>query len=187
MKPLPRHRDAGYTIIELIVIMVILAVLAAIAAPSWLVFLNRQRLNNAQAEVVTAIRETQSKAKQQKREWQVCIQDDTTLGKVRWFVRPVPSTGGNCSNGTPGPWNNLIESDANKIKIDTANSRLDNGYYSVTFQYNGWVVDPAYTGSSDVNKITFLPRTQTSGTRRCVFVATLLGAVRTANDGDCTQ
>lgn len=186
MKPLLRSSNAGFTLIELIVVMVMAAVLAAIAAPSWLAFLNKQRLNTAQAEAVSAMREAQAKAKQQKRAWEVCFQDDATVG-VRWFVRPVPGGVSNCATN-PGPWNNMIGSDSNKIAIDTGNSTLNGGYHRVAFQYNGWVdVPPPTNIDAEIGKITLITRNQTGGSRRCVYVATLLGAIRTGSDTECNN
>jgi type II secretory pathway pseudopilin PulG len=178
---------AGYTLIELIVIMVIVGIFAAIAAPSWLGFLNRQRLSTAQGEAVTAIREAQAKAKQQRRTWAVCFQDTGTV--VRWAVSPRLNTAWNCS--LAGGWQNLTRSDANKIAIDTANSfspttlATPAGFYTVEFDEKGWAARSQTDSSKDLGKITFRLRNQTGGSKRCVYVATLLGSVRTANDTDC--
>ena len=190
MKPHSNNKSvAGYTLIELIVIMVIVAILASIAAPGWLGFLNRQRLNVAQSEAISAIREAQANAKKQKRTWVACFQDNGTI--VRWAVNPLPTNnpGWNCSNA--GNWQNLTGSDANKIAIDPAlsfsppDAPAGSGYYSVQFNEKGWAARSWTDNSQDLGKITFSIRNGGGGSRRCVFVATLLGSVRTATNNEC--
>ncbi|MGA9381302.1 MAG: prepilin-type N-terminal cleavage/methylation domain-containing protein [Phormidium sp.] len=185
MKRIRKQQEAGFTLIEMIVVVVLVAILATIATPSFLTFLTRQRLSDAQAEAMSAIREAQAKAKQQKRFWEVCVKDDNA--KVAWFTRPVPQNNPDCSTN-PGYWNNLIGPDADKIQIDVSNSSLTNGYYNVKFKPNGWVDDQTQTDpTADVKKITFQLRNQGGGSKRCVYVATLLGAVRTASNDDCKK
>lgn len=182
MKPFSRHSVAGYTLIELVVIVVIVGTLAAIAAPSWLVFLNRQRLTTAQSEAVTAMREAQANAKRQKRNWEVCFKDDST--KVTWTVRATPNSNPplDCSTNA-GVWKELTDSDAQKIRLDPVSTNR-----GVRFQSNGWVdpqtprpADP----DADITRVTLMLRNQSGGSKRCVFVATMLGAIRTGNDNEC--
>lgn len=183
MKRINKQQEAGFTLMEMVVVVVIVAILATIAAPNFLAMLNRQRLSDAQAEAMSAVREAQAKARQEKRPWQACFRDTGT--EVRWFVSPVNSQTADVCN-TPGVWNNLIGADSKIIQIDPASS-LENGFYRVRFESNGWVdrsmapADP----SQDVRKIIFKIRNQNSGSKRCVYVATLLGAVRTASNNDC--
>lgn len=185
MKRINKQQEAGFTLMEMVVVVVIVSILATIAAPNFLAMLNRQRLSDAQAEAMSVVREAQSKARQQKRPWQACFRDNGT--EVRWFVSPVSSVNSLADVcNTPGVWNNLIGADSKIIQIDPASS-LDNGFYRVRFESNGWVnrdmapADP----SQDVRKVIFKIRNQNSGSKRCVYIATLLGAVRTASDNDC--
>lgn len=55
---------AGFTLLELITIILIVSVLFAIMAPGWAAFMNVQRLNAAQESVLQAMRDAQSRAKQ---------------------------------------------------------------------------------------------------------------------------
>jgi prepilin-type N-terminal cleavage/methylation domain-containing protein len=194
MNPSTKQKDKGFTIIELLVIMVIVGILAAIVAPGWLGFLNRQRLSAAQTQTTTVIREAQSRAKQQKKGWEVCIQDDAATNRVRWYVRPTPTAQGVSCASNPGPWQNLAGADSDKIAIDTGMSTgAVNGFYRIGFRESGWVEPPpagaAAAPTDDIVKIVYAPRinrqAQTGGSRRCVAVATLLGALRTANDDEC--
>jgi Tfp pilus assembly protein FimT len=52
----------------LIVIVLILGILSAIAAPSWLAFINRQRVRTVNDRVFQSLRLAQSEAKRSKRD-----------------------------------------------------------------------------------------------------------------------
>lgn len=174
----------GYTFVELLVIVVIVGILSAIAAPSWLAFLTRVRLNAAQAQTLSAMREAQAAAKREKRVWEACFWQNATEQKVQWSAHPVPASGGGiCANAQ---WQNLIESDADQIAIATsgiARSTLfnRNNIYRVQFGHKGRV-------NGQLGKITFIAANQPNqnqGSKRCVVVSTLLGAIRTAGNNEC--
>ncbi len=50
-RPLPRRRNRGYTLVELMVIVAVLGILAAIAVPSFLFVLRRERVNALAFEI----------------------------------------------------------------------------------------------------------------------------------------
>lgn len=167
----------GYTLLEVVIIVVVIGILSAIAAPSWLAFLTRLRLNAAQAEALAVMREAQAGAKRQKRVWEACFQQNNTENKVQWSVHPFKEDGEICENAT---WQNLIGSDANKIAIDSNGSTLynKNNIYRLQFNHKGWV-------NGQLGKITFMPPNQPNGSKRCVYASTLLGAMRTAQNREC--
>jgi prepilin-type N-terminal cleavage/methylation domain-containing protein len=183
----PRYKQAaGFTMIELLVVIVVVAILSAIAAPSWLGFLTRQRLNAAQAEAIGALREAQTNAKREKRVWQACFRDDGT--KVTWAVRPRPIIAGQdgCNNISPGLWQSITQSDADTLAIEgslsNSNMQQPSGYYRVEFQDKGLLNKNQPTGT-----ITFRSRREQNGSKRCVVVETILGAVRAGNDSECKR
>lgn len=167
----------GYTLLEIVIIVLIVGILSAIAAPSWLGFLARLRLNAARSQALSIMRDAQASAKREKRVWQASFRN--TNSGVQWSVHP---------ENAPEPnriWNNLIGENADKIEIDQSYSTLrrSNQIYYVQFQHKGWL-DGVLTG-----RITFVARGVggENATRRCVFVSTILGALRTDENRGCQR
>ncbi len=176
MKP-RSNSAAGFTLIEMLVVIVIIATLSAIAAPGWFAFLNRQRLNAAQAEAITAIRD-------------VCFLDDGN--NVKWQATPVIQTPSNpdpvTCTPTSGGWKNIIESGSREIALADVSP---NQVVKVRFLYNG-SVDPLALNNSNrtenLARFTFVnrgQRNQSNSAKQCVYVATLLGTLRAASDNEC--
>lgn len=162
--------NQGYTLLEVLVIVMVTGILAAIMAPSWLYLLNSLRLNTAQAEALSVMRQAQANARREKRIWQANFRDMN--GRVQWSLNPEGQPEANRR------WNNLVGEDANKISILHSTLRNQRGVYSVEFKPNYWV-------NGQLGRITFVSRGTTSGARRCIFVSTLLGNLRTARDRGC--
>lgn len=167
--------NLGYTLLELLVIVVVIGVLAAIMTPSWFSLLNHLRLNAAQAETLSIMRQAQANARREKRIWQANFRDNN--GRVQWSLNSESQPEASWT------WNSLISEDANKITILHSTLKNHNGVYSVQFKPNYWV-------NGQLGRITFVSRrTRTTNTardpKRCVFVSTLIGALRTASDKDC--
>ena len=76
---------SGFTLIEVLVTIVIVGILSAIAAPSWLGFVARQRLNKANDTVLAALQEAQRQAKKNKRSYNVSIRLDKALTKFHKY------------------------------------------------------------------------------------------------------
>lgn len=199
MKPASRQSTAGYTMIEIIVVVVIIGILSAIVGPSWLGFLTRQRLSSAQGQALTVMRDAQVNAKRDKRIWEVCFRQNSDNNSVQYSVHPMRTGGAaDCANAS---WQNLT-GEANKIGILPQGAALP---YKVQFDYTGLIVDnqrvpnsnrlaPVPTlpdGSTEIGRITFASRSgnalNTAGSRRCIYVSTLIGAMRTAQDDNCTN
>jgi prepilin-type N-terminal cleavage/methylation domain-containing protein len=205
MKPLSKPSVVGYTIIELLVVMVIIAILSAIVAPSWLAFLNRQRLGTAQSQVLTVIRDAQVNARRDKRNWEVCFREDPLSGGttvVQYSVHPIPA--GAAADCAGASWQKLI-GEADKIGIMPQGGTLP---YKIQFDYSGLVrtapqcsAGPNCTrlptpptlpdGSQEIGRITFASKNRntlnTGGSKRCIYVSTMIGAIRTAQDNDCVN
>ena len=177
--------NSGFTLVETLIVVVTLGILAAIAAPSWLTFVNTRRLNVAQDEVYRSMRQAQSQAKKQKLTWQVSFRQQNNI--VQWAVHQakteqfIPETV--ISNDKL--WNNL---DSN-IRIDsetTLRKQSVSGAWRVIFNYQGCPVynvgdECINTSLQALGQITlYIPNS--GKTRRCIYVSTILGAMRTGKE-----
>ncbi|MGI0496195.1 pilus assembly FimT family protein [Limnospira platensis] len=57
-----KNNQSGFTIIEMLVVALMVGILSAIAAPTWLMFANRQKVRTVNDRVYNAIQEAQSQA-----------------------------------------------------------------------------------------------------------------------------
>ncbi|RUR80825.1 GspH/FimT family pseudopilin [Chlorogloeopsis fritschii PCC 9212] len=158
------HNHSGFTLLELLAVILVIGILCAIAVPSWLSFMHTRRLNVAQNEVYRAMRQAQSEAKKEKLTWQASFRDNN--GIVQWAVHPASVNPANAN------WNNL---DSN-IRLDGETTlQQSGGVKRIRFDYMGSVDKPP------LGRIT-LSSQHGGKAKRCVFVSTILGAMRTAKE-----
>lgn len=172
----------GFTLIEMLITVFMIGILSAIVAPSWIGFVDARRLNTAQDEVYRAMREAQSNAKRDKITWQASFREDDSI--VQWAIHPASKT----PNEFIPPnviWNNLhqsiqvykVKNDKNKCETSLeANTQScpTNSPWRVQFDYKG-------QPGNNFGQITLISKNG-SKTQRCVYVATILGAMRTGKD-----
>lgn len=157
-RPALPDSTAGYTLVELLVVVIIVAVLAAIAAPSWLAYATRQRMNAVESDLVQVLKQAQETAISQRRT--VTVQIDEAAGI------PTVSVNGAIQELGPG------ELRPGMITLD-ATASTD----TVAFDYQGTARG---NNSSDIPFVVdILP--SIGNTQNCVAVATLLGNIKTAN------
>ncbi|NJK67482.1 MAG: transcriptional regulator [Microcoleus sp. SU_5_3] len=188
-----RKGDAGFTLLELVVIVVLLGTLASIAAPGWLGFINRQRVRTVNDRVFQSLRAAQSEAKRSKRD--IIVRFDTSAQPPTATIEiktdtppPTPVT----------PLQTLTFNGGGEIKPGqvalTTNAPATYGSTNVTansivFNYQGNVSelppDPDPANPNNPGKFAVTVSPVGGGTKQCVIVDTLIGGMRTGEGDDC--
>ena len=178
VKSEPHRSEAGFTLIEGMVVVIIIGVLMAILAPSWVAFNNRQRLNTANDQVLQAIRAAQAEAKRTHSNRQVRF--DNNNDSPRYAILPAPF-GGAVTN-----WQSLGGGD---VKPGTLRLTTSGGNF-IAFNADGIVATQAQVagnptvGEDQPFRITIALKNSLN-TKRCNKVRTLLGAVTQASNAQC--
>ncbi|MBD2308764.1 type II secretion system protein [Chroococcidiopsis sp. FACHB-1243] len=167
----------GFTLIETLLVTVIIGILAAIMVPSWVAFINTRQLNAAQEKLYLALREAQNNAKRDKVTWQVSFRENNST--VQWAVHPASATVASLSWQKLEPVIRIVDTTINSSDPDVTTFKYDSTNSLWKTQFN-------YKGNGQIGKITLATRNGGQA-KRCVFVSTLLGAMRTAQDGDCVN
>ncbi|WAL61107.1 pilus assembly FimT family protein [Thermocoleostomius sinensis] len=158
-----QNSDRGFTLIELLTVVVLVGILAAIAALGWRSFWHQRLLAAAQDEVFQTLRQAQAQAQWTQSNWQANFQQ--VHGVVRWSIHPVTASPNDIQ------WQTL---DA-KIQITEPTTLPQlNQMYRVEFNARGHV-------SSLLGHLTLTVK-DGGPAKRCVFVSTLLGAMRKTNN-----
>ncbi|AUB38924.1 Type II secretory pathway, pseudopilin PulG [Nostoc flagelliforme CCNUN1] len=196
------HKDAGFSLIELIVVILLVGILSAIAAPGWVAFVNRQKVNKANDAVLAALQEAQRQAKNKKLSYSVSFQKNTTTQKVEVAIY---RTDAGISTWKPLGADVDVSSDklllgANLSSENTVNSTNSAVQYppsstptKITFDYMGALPTANFgTGTEPpgLKIVVAVPSsansTSASSLKRCVIVKTLLGSMLTAKDNECS-
>ncbi|MFQ4144068.1 type II secretion system protein [Chlorogloeopsis sp. ULAP02] len=201
------QNDAGFSMIEVVVVFLIIGILSAIIAPSWLAFVNRQKLNKANDAALAALQQAQTEAKKKKLSYSVSFQKNTTTQSVEVAIYPTKrGDGSNLPTNQINTWQPLgtgLGIDSKQLLLgtnlngeNTAGSSVS--YTStpkITFDYMGSIPNANFgsipTGATEPPglKILFTSpignSTSPNNVKRCVIIKTLLGTMITAKDGQC--
>jgi len=164
----------------LLVIVLVLGILSAIAAPSWLAFINRQRVRTVNDRVFQTLRSAQSEAKRSKRDIIITFNPTTATDPPTAIINTAPAQN--------PPLQTVTFNGGGEIKPGTIALTVNRPAgatpppNSIVFDYQGNVT----TGTTPF-VVTVAPANSTpnSSARQCARVETLLGGMRTAEGNDC--
>jgi type II secretory pathway pseudopilin PulG len=167
------NTQLGFTVTEILVVAVLLGLVAVLAVPGWLHFTKQQRLKSANQMALAALRKAQAEAIRTKEDWNVGFRE--LNNRIEVAVYPAhqdPDTPGDLAalNWTLLP---------NHVVIDPAST-----FYERTKQKLHWTQFDDQ-GHARLGRIVF--KDAGSNQYRCVFVSTLLGAMRTTEGKDCLK
>jgi prepilin-type N-terminal cleavage/methylation domain-containing protein len=193
-KQSPSESNSGFTLIELIVVIIIIGVLSAIAAPGWLGFLNRQRVNAVNDAALNALREAQREAKRTKLSYSVSFKTENQVPKMVVHRADVAA-----ATIPLNEWKKLGENqDIQRgqillyTNINTPNKVGSVNYApttakTITFNYQGILPPDADIGLTVAVATANNGYTTPIGNKRCVKVTTLLGAIQAETDDKCPR
>ncbi len=174
-----RHtKSLGFTLIEVLVVVVFAGILTAIAAPSWLGFVNNQRINSSQTKIFQAIKSAQSEAKVRS--------DNSDIGRTK-ITFTFPNSSGKSTfkleNVRANSGKEQSLEDGVIISSVTFNGASQSSPTLIQFDSRGFVYDPSTTQIPICVTLSFSGNTQK---KSWVKIQTLLGAVSTGKDSACT-
>jgi prepilin-type N-terminal cleavage/methylation domain-containing protein len=179
-----RKGDAGFTILELLVVVIMLGILASIAAPGWLGFINRQRVRTVNDRVFQSLRLAQSEAKRNKRDVRITFNLIDPIAKIPTVTFDPPlATGGSTQQLNAGG-----EIKPGTIELVTnATVAVDTGVppHSIVFDYQGNIKKLPPSPPNPNGQFAVIVSVPGGGAKQCVFVETLIGGMRTAEGNDC--
>ena len=171
--------NAGFSLIELLVVILMAGVLAAIAAPTWQTFTTRQRIKSVNTQILQAIKTTQAEAKRNQSDYVLEFKRDGDPLKYSIY-----------KNGTADPPKQSLSLDGaikeNMLKIySQADGTARN---TIPFKPDGTVdkdeIKIKDTGkNTDGFSVVVYPK-DSPKSRNCIIVQTILGATRTAEGTD---
>ncbi|MEA5466011.1 pilus assembly FimT family protein [Leptothoe sp. PORK10 BA2] len=159
---------AGFSLLEMLVVIIMVGILGAMAAPGWLGYMNRQRVNRARSDLAQIIQTAQSDA-QQKNVTRV-IRFSGAAG-----VSADPILQVNSTTGVTTGLERSVGGEQNGSITLTANAQ------EFIFNYKG---EATPANPADFPYIVSVA-SELSQTPKCIIVATILGGIVQADGDEC--
>jgi len=126
VKPRLRPGPAGVTLVELLVVVALLVIIIAVTAPSFRQMIDKQRVVNLNAQVVTDMQFARSEAATRRTKIRVAFQNDATMTCYSIFTYSNDGLQCNCllaspCNGLPAGYTEIktvrIPKDGTKLRV----------------------------------------------------------------------
>lgn len=196
----PSYLTAGFTVLEIITVVLIVAILAAIAAPGWLSFVNRQRINKANEAILNTLQEAQRQAKKTKLPYHVSFTTDSNK-VIKLAIHPNETKPDNywsnlgkdleIKSGDFLLGTNIIHNNTKANTPSYAISYNDQKPQTITFNQTGTLAAKSNGSTPDTPLVVVVAVPNSKGSllpgkmKRCVVISTLIGSMRTAKDQEC--
>lgn len=171
---------SGFTLLEVMITVILVGILFAIAAPSWVAFINQQRVGAARNEVAQVIRSAQSQAQQTKVNRAIVF--DNNDGQPRYAVVAAPSDAVNTAQITN--WQSIGNGTIQPGTIRLWGNQGTDLTRPTALVFDGY--------GAVVTRVSPVPYEITIGSaigvdpRRCISVATILGALSENSNAGCS-
>ena len=166
--PKPNTADAGFTLLEILVVVFLVAILAAIAAPSWFRYITNRRVQAIQTELRQVMEQAQTDARTRRAEYTLDILETEAIPTIR-----VTDPGGAVRD---------IELGSGNVNPDTVQLTMNmaGGGTTFSFDYQGVVSEPFVVDVQPENAAI-------NANSSCVAVISLIGGLASGRGGECAD
>lgn len=181
-----RHSTSGFTLIEVLVVVIIIGILFAIAAPGWEAILSRQRVSSLREQVGQVLRQTQIEARNSRSPRAIVFDNNNDVPRYA-----TVAYNNSLDLTTLTNWqafgNGGLQAGTVRLSTNRTTGPLRN---AIVFDSNGAVAQPPVVSAGQMSPPFTVTAEKASnstivGTKRCIRVTSLLGAVQLADGARC--